>query len=227
MRYRRASFGVLWAVGLPLFLAAIQTVVFSHLMRIQAGTAYVAYIYTGLVSWTFFSGVFGSAATAIVDSSALASRIYFPRMDLVIVKVVAGLYTFWVSLVILIGICVIFGVHIGPQLLLLIPATLLMTAVTLSFSLLSSGAAGLFPRYPLLRPGGAVGVVLRDAGLLPTRNPACPRPLAGGGEPAHRGGGNFQGGNGWRGHRLGLDRSDFLRLGGGPDDRLPGSLLPA
>jgi lipopolysaccharide transport system permease protein len=139
VRYRRASFGILWAVGLPVFLAVVQTVVFSHLIRVRSGTAYAAYIYTGLVGWTFFSGVFGAGATAIVDNSTLASRIYFPRMDLIIVKVIAGLYTFWVSLLIMIVICLIFGVQLGPALVLLIPATILMTAVTLSFSLLSAG----------------------------------------------------------------------------------------
>jgi lipopolysaccharide transport system permease protein len=139
VRYRRASFGLLWAVGLPLFQAAILTIVFSRVLRINAGVPYTPFVYAGLIGWSFFSAVVGGGSSAIVDNSMLASRIYFPRTVLPLVTVVANLYSHVISAVILVVICLAFGVPLGARLALLIPATILMTAVTLAFSLLSAG----------------------------------------------------------------------------------------
>ncbi|MDP9325520.1 MAG: ABC transporter permease [Candidatus Dormibacteraeota bacterium] len=138
VRYRRASFGLLWAVGLPLFQAAVLTVVFSRVLRINAGVPYPAFVYAGLIGWSFFSAVLGGGSSAIVDNAMLASRIYFPRTVLPLVTVVANLYSHVISAVILVIICLAFGVPVGVHLALLIPATLLMTALSASFVLVLS-----------------------------------------------------------------------------------------
>ncbi|HEY1636121.1 MAG TPA: ABC transporter permease [Acidimicrobiales bacterium] len=136
VRYRRASFGLLWAVGLPLFQAVVIAVVFSRLAHLRPGTTnYVAFILAGLVGWTYFSSTLGTGSTAVVDGSSLTSRIYFPRMVLPLVTVGSNLYGYLISLVVVVGICFALGVPASPRLLLLVPATVLLVALTAALCL--------------------------------------------------------------------------------------------
>jgi lipopolysaccharide transport system permease protein len=139
VRYRRASLGLFWAVGLPLIQTATLALVFSQVKVFQIdGLPYPVFIFTGMLPWTYFAGTFGPASTSIVDNAALSNKIYFPRSVLPIVTILSGLYGFVISLVLLIVLSLAYGVHLGPSLLLLGPATLLLVAFTLGMSLVCS-----------------------------------------------------------------------------------------
>jgi ABC-type polysaccharide/polyol phosphate export permease len=137
-RYRRASLGMAWAVGLPLVQAVVLAVVLSHFVRFKTNVNYATFIYTGTLAWTFFSGTLTSTTTAIVDGQVLATKIYFPRAILPLTTVAASLFAFLPGLPLLIILALAFGVHLGVHTLLLIPATLLMIAFTTSISLVAA-----------------------------------------------------------------------------------------
>lgn len=137
-RYRRASFGVLWALILPLVQSLVMAAFLGRFIRIQSGVNYPAFILTGIVAWTFFSAAMGTASTAIVDAVSLASRVYFPRAVLPIVQVLQNLYAFSITIVVVLAILPAFGVHLGAQLVLIVPATLLLILLALGFSLIFS-----------------------------------------------------------------------------------------
>lgn len=134
VRYRRTSFGLLWAVALPLLQATILTIVFGKILKSRAED-YGVYVFSGMVPWSFFSATLGTGATAIVDNTTLANRIYFPRAVLPLISVVSSLYSVAITLVILVGMCIGFGVHLGPEVLLLLPGVLLVAVLAGSFSL--------------------------------------------------------------------------------------------
>jgi ABC-type polysaccharide/polyol phosphate export permease len=136
VRYRRASFGVLWAVGLPVLQAAVLGVVFTQVIRIHAGTNYPTFVFAGLLPWTFFSATITGAATSIVDGQDLATKIYFPRAIFPLVVIGANLYGFLPSVVILYVFALGFGAHVGVNVVLIVPAVVLMLALTTSFSLM-------------------------------------------------------------------------------------------
>jgi ABC-type polysaccharide/polyol phosphate transport system ATPase subunit/ABC-type polysaccharide/polyol phosphate export permease len=138
VRYRRASFGLLWAVGLPLIQAIVLAVVFSHVVHIQTGSSYPVFMFCGILPWSFFSLTLASASTAIVDNAAMSSKIYFPRAVLPIVSVMAALYGFVISLPILIIFAVGYGTPLTPRMLLLIPGVLLTTVLAAAFTVLLS-----------------------------------------------------------------------------------------
>lgn len=137
VRYRRTAFGLLWAVGLPLVQAAILTLVFGRLLRSHAAD-YAVYVFSGMVPWSFFSTTVSGGATSIVDNSALSNRIYFPRAVLPLVSVVSATYGIAVTVVLLIAMCVGFGVSLGPEMLLLAPAVAVVAVLAASFSLVLS-----------------------------------------------------------------------------------------
>ena len=135
VRYRRASFGLFWAVGLPLFQAIVLAVVFSRVVRIETGTSYAAFVFSGMVAWSFFAGTLAAAATSIVDGASLSSRIYFPRAVLPLVSITANAYGFLINTVVLVGLCLVVGVSLGPEIVLLVPAVALLLVLLTGFAL--------------------------------------------------------------------------------------------
>ncbi|HET6793747.1 MAG TPA: ABC transporter permease [Acidimicrobiales bacterium] len=138
VRYRRAAFGLSWAVALPLIQSVVLAVVFSRVVHVRTGANLAAFVLSGLVGWTYFSSTLSVAATSIVDNSGMSSRIYFPRALLPLVSVVANLYGFAVTVVVLVILCPILGTGLGPRIVLLVPATVLVIAVTSGFALVAS-----------------------------------------------------------------------------------------
>lgn len=137
-RYRRASFGVLWALLLPLVQSIVMAAVLGRFIKVQHGVNYPAFVLTGIVAWSFFSSALGSGATAIVDNVTLASRVYFPRAVLPIVQVLQNLYAFSVTIVIVVALLPAFGVGIGLHDLLIIPGAVAAMLLALGFSLILS-----------------------------------------------------------------------------------------
>jgi lipopolysaccharide transport system permease protein len=126
VQFRRASLGVLWAIALPAFQAAILSIVFSHIIRVRTGVSYPVFVLSGLMVLTFFTSTVTTGSTAVVDGLDLSSKIYFPRLVLPLVKVVAGAYNLLISVVILLIASVVFGVGIGIRVLWLVPAIFLV-----------------------------------------------------------------------------------------------------
>ncbi|MEA2645043.1 MAG: lipopolysaccharide transport system permease protein [Chloroflexota bacterium] len=137
-RYRRASLGVIWAVALPLLQAAVLAVVFSQIVRFRTGQHFVVFVLGGLTVWSFFGGTLSTSATAIVDGAGMASKIYFPRAVLPMIKLVASSYSLCISVALLVAVTLISGIGLHPSMLLLLPAALLLIALTLAISLVSS-----------------------------------------------------------------------------------------
>lgn len=136
-RYRRATFGVAWAVGLPLVQAIVMATVFHFAVRIPIAH-YPVFVFTGLFAWSFFSGAVQSGCSAIVDSTNLASRIYFPRAVLPIVVVAGNIYNFVITIGILIVVASLFGVWPDAYTLLLVPAAALAVLLAVAMSLVLS-----------------------------------------------------------------------------------------
>jgi lipopolysaccharide transport system permease protein len=138
VRYRRASLGLFWAVGLPLFQSLVLAIVFSRVVKIHTGTSFPVFVLTGMVAWTYFSNTLSAASTSIVEGSGLSTRIYFPRAVLPLVGVAANLYGYAITLVILLILCPILGVGLGLHVLWAIPATALAIALTAGACMVTS-----------------------------------------------------------------------------------------
>jgi lipopolysaccharide transport system permease protein len=138
VRYRRASFGVLWAVALPLLQAVVLAVVLPHIVRFGVKGSYVIFVLAGTTAWTFFSNSILVGSTAIVDGQGLTTKVYFPRLVLPIVGVLANLYGLLPAVLVLAIGGVIDGAS-APQLLLLVPAVLLVAIFVAACSAVLSG----------------------------------------------------------------------------------------
>jgi ABC-type polysaccharide/polyol phosphate export permease len=135
VRYKRALFGVLWAVAVPGIQAGTLAVVFSHFVHSGRGYDYPAFVVAAVFGWSYFAQTLASGSTAIVDGSTLADKLWFPRSVLVVSECLAALPGFLVSMVLLLVLLPIFGVGFAPHTLFLIPAVLLLVAFCLALTL--------------------------------------------------------------------------------------------
>lgn len=130
LRYKQTAFGVAWALIQPLAGVAIFSIVFGRLADLPSdGIPYPVFVYAGLAVWAYFSSAVDAAAQSLVDkSSALVTKVYFPRLLAPLAAVLPALLDLALSLVIVAAFMVIYGVLPGLAVLLL-PVWLLALVV--------------------------------------------------------------------------------------------------
>jgi ABC-type polysaccharide/polyol phosphate export permease len=139
VRYKRASFGLLWAVLLPLIQAAVYVIIFSRIGRFNhTAFNYSAYVLAGTLSWAYFNGTGFSAVTSIVDGAGLTDKVWFPRSVLVLVPAISNLFGLAASMVLLIIAMPIVHAHVTWHLVLIVPAAALLCAFVVAFGLVTS-----------------------------------------------------------------------------------------
>ncbi|MGX5358757.1 ABC transporter permease [Kocuria sp. KH4] len=149
IRYRGTILGLLWSYVKP----GIQFVVFYVALGIFLGLErgmenYAVYLFSGIILMNFFSESFGNAARSIVANASLIKKIYLPRQMFPVASVwVAGVHLL-PQLVVMLVACLIVGWSPTWISLLAIPAALLLVG------LLGAGLGMLF---------GAANVFFRDA----------------------------------------------------------------
>ncbi len=123
VRYKQTVLGAGWAILQPVLAVILFTVVFGHVARIDTGgMPYPIFAYTALVPWLFFANAVQLASTSLTVNPQLITKVYFPRLYLVMAPILAGLVDFALAFVVLIGMMAYYDT--GPQLLgvlLLVP----------------------------------------------------------------------------------------------------------
>jgi lipopolysaccharide transport system permease protein len=137
-RYKRASFGVLWSVAVPLIQAAVLAVVFSRVIRVGTGDDFGAYVMSGVLPWSYFSITLGAGSTSIVDGSGLTDKVWFPRALLPISPALANVVALGVSLLAIVVATPLLGGDLSPRILLLVPAAALLMAFTIALALVAA-----------------------------------------------------------------------------------------
>ncbi len=120
IRYKQTAIGILWAVIQPVLSMVVFTVIFSRLAKLSSGGApYAVMTFAAILPWQFFAGALSQSSASVVGSSAMISKVYFPRFFIPASATLGGLADFLVSLVILFGLMLWYGVPFRPHLLLL------------------------------------------------------------------------------------------------------------
>ncbi len=140
VRYKQTAFGVAWTVALPLLTALVFTVFIGRVARVPSGRLpYTLFAYAGLLPWSFFSASVGGAASSVVGSAHLITKVYFPRSIVPAASIAARLVDFGISFVVLAGMMAWYRVAPSWNLLLLPPLVVLVTATSLAYGLWVAG----------------------------------------------------------------------------------------
>ena len=135
VRYRRATLGLLWAIGLPLIQATVYAIVLSQFVRFETAVDFPVFVFSGVLPWSFFGGSIGAGSTAIVEGSALATKIYFPRPVLPLVTVLSGFYGLVPGVVILFVMTLALGNPLTLSVLYVVPGMALLLLLSAGFAL--------------------------------------------------------------------------------------------
>lgn len=121
--------GALWIVIPPLASAMLMTFVLGILVKVPTGgVPYAFIVLTAIVPWTYFSNTVSRATASMAGNAYLLTKVYFPRLIIPAVPVVACLVDVLILFVIVVVVAVGFGYNPTAHWLLL-PATALLTVL--------------------------------------------------------------------------------------------------
>jgi len=146
LRYKQTVLGIIWVILQPLLAALIFAVIFGRLAKLPTdGLPYILFAYAGLVGWNYFSGAVERAGSSLITQTNLITKIYFPRMLIPLSSMVSVLVDLVVTLVVMLGMLLAFGLLPSWQVFAL-PLFLLLIALTAAGVGLWLSALGVYYR---------------------------------------------------------------------------------
>jgi len=183
-RYVGQAFGLLWAVGHPLFLMGLYVFIFAFVFRVKLTQSfdlpldYTAYILSGLIPWLAFQESMNKGCTAITGNAAVVKQLVFASELLAIKGAIAALFTQCVTTTVL--IVYVLATHGGLHAsLLLVPPLMLLQFLAMTGIGLLLAAIGPFFRdiKDVVQLFGIVGMYLLPVFYLPAWVPDLFKPL--------------------------------------------------
>jgi ABC-type polysaccharide/polyol phosphate export permease len=144
VRYRGSILGLFWTFLNPLVLVGVYTLVFSVLWRAFAIENYALFVCTGLVVWTFFSGVMTTASSSLVSQAQLVQQVRFPRQLLPLSVTAAGAVTLLVMLAVVLVLNLSFIPETRSTFWLALPMLVPLVAFTAALAIIAACLTVLF-----------------------------------------------------------------------------------
>ena len=108
--YANTSIGLLWVVLQPLATALVLTLVFAILVRVPTGgIPYPLVILSAYPFFLYFSNVVTRSANSMSANAHLMTKVYFPRLIIVLVPLLAGLIDLLILLAVVLLAAPFFG----------------------------------------------------------------------------------------------------------------------
>jgi len=118
VRYKQTVLGAGWAVLQPVLTMVVFSVFFGRLGGLPSdGLPYPVFTYAALLPWMLFAHVLIQSSQSIVHHQSLVTKVYFPRVLLVLAPLGVGLVDFALAFVVLLAIMLWYGLAPGPGLL--------------------------------------------------------------------------------------------------------------
>ena len=129
VRHKQTVLGMTWSVVKPVFSMVVMTVIFGKLAKIPSdGLPYAVFVYAGILPWHFFSAGVVQAGGSLVQSRALMTKIYFPRLFLPAAAVAQGLVDLVIASAVYACVLAIYG-FVPSWGIVLLPFLVLFTAL--------------------------------------------------------------------------------------------------
>lgn len=98
VRYKQTFVGLGWTLLRPLLTMIVLTVVFGKLGKMPSGgVPYPLLVFCGMLPWQFFSAAMSESGNSLVGNSNLISKVYFPRLVIIVSSVITSSVDFVIS----------------------------------------------------------------------------------------------------------------------------------
>jgi lipopolysaccharide transport system permease protein len=126
VRYKQTFVGVGWSLIRPLLTMLVLTVVFGKLGKMPSGgVPYSLLVVCGMLPWQFFSTAMAESGNSLVSNTNLISKVYFPRLVIVISSVITSFVDFLISALFLVGLMIWYH-YVPPLAVLVLPFFVLL-----------------------------------------------------------------------------------------------------
>jgi len=135
VKYQGSTLGFVWSLANPLLTLAVYTVIFQYVFK-SAVPVFGLFLLSGLLIWNFFSmGVMG-ASGSIVGNAGLVKKVPFAHAALPLASIgFAGVQVLLQFLVYVVGLVALGHAPLRPELLLLVPALVVVLTLTTGLGL--------------------------------------------------------------------------------------------
>jgi len=116
IKFSGVSFGILWLFLQPIIFGVLLGFVFSIIVKVPIDSMpYPALIMTGLPFYIFFTGHLGWSIDSLRGNCHLLTKVYFPKIFVVLVPLVISAIEFFCLLVVSVLTLILFDVDIEGQ----------------------------------------------------------------------------------------------------------------
>ena len=171
LRYKRSLLGFAWSLINPLAQLLVLNFVFSHVLPLNI-PHYAAFLFTGILVWSWFQSSLLMATGSIVDNRDLIRKPGFPIAVLPIVSIATNFIHFLLALPMLIFFLLASGIQLTTTVLVLPILFALQFLLTISLAYFISAVHVVFrdTQYLLgigLLLGFYLSPVFYDASIIP------------------------------------------------------------
>lgn len=122
----------LWWLLEPFFSMLVYVIVFGNLMG-NSIENYPTFVFSALLMWNFFAKTVNHSVKQIRSSRDIITKVYIPKFVLLLSNMILNLFKLLFSMIVLVGMMLIFRVHVGIYIFWIIPAYAVM--ILLAFGL--------------------------------------------------------------------------------------------
>ena len=120
----------LWWLLEPFFNMLVYVIVFGNMMGASVEN-YATFIFSALLMWNFFNKTVNYSVKLVRSNKDIISKVYVPKFVLLISNMFLNMFKMLFSLIVLVVMLFVFHVHIGINVIWVIPAYIMM--ILLSF----------------------------------------------------------------------------------------------
>jgi len=173
VRYRQSYLDLGWALITPVSVAIVYGIVLTRSFNASGnGVPYLSMAWSGLVLWTFFANAIGGAATSLVYSSGLVTKVYFPREALPLAMAGASLPDLAIGLITVFVLVLVQGVTLHWEAVTAVLPLAILVIWTAALSVILGVVSSFVRDVPhlvqlIIRVGFFATPVMYDAAALP------------------------------------------------------------
>lgn len=137
VRYKQTVLGAGWAIIQPFMQMVVFSVIFGEFLKVPTDNQipYPIFSASAVVPWTLFSAILAGTASSLTGNAGILSKVYFPRLLIPLAGAAARLVDFGVAFVILVGMILVFGIGLTPNIFWVLFFLLLLLVCALGFGL--------------------------------------------------------------------------------------------
>lgn len=131
LKYRNSYLGIVWSFIDPLLTTMVLTFVFGTLFGREMDYSFPAYILTGRLLYTFYSGATTACVRSIRTNAGMIKKVYVPKYMYPLSSILSNYITFLISLLVLVGAIIV--LRITPSFYMLLSFIPLLLLLLLAF----------------------------------------------------------------------------------------------